>query len=110
MSVRRDRKFYTSLALHEAVAEHLAETPVYVTISGLHGASKVRQHAHGGAVELIDEWVAALERSDTRHLRELLIGEDEHSMDMRNTTVFLSVLGQDERRMILDRVYSNAAE
>lgn len=110
MSVRRDRKYFTSLALHEAVATHYAETPLFVKISGLHGAKKVRPLTHGGATDLIDEWVSTLESGDSDVLLSFLRGDDEHSVEMRNSTVFLSVLAQEERRSILDGVAVDHAE
>ena len=107
---RHDRKYLTSLELHRAIADALIETPIFVFVHGLYGAKKVRPHAHGGALNLIDEWERLIAARDIEGLRVVLLGEDEHSAEMRNATVFLGVLSETERRAALDRAYAHLQE
>jgi transcriptional regulator with XRE-family HTH domain len=103
VEVRRDRKFYTNLALHEAVLRHLNENPQLVLRRGTAGAKTRLAHVSGGASDLIREWTTLLAAENLDAIRSLLTGDDEHSVEMRNVTPFLDVLSQDERTEILQR-------
>lgn len=102
LHVRRDRKFYTSLALHRAVLEHLESEPERVIRRGRDGVRKTRPHTRGEATAMLDTWEKLFRESDLHTIRELLTGVDEYAVEMRNLTPFLDVLSQEERNEIVD--------
>ncbi|WP_458041431.1 MULTISPECIES: hypothetical protein [Bacteria] len=106
--VRRDRKFYTSLALHQAVQRHLSEDPERVVQLGIEGANRVLPHTRGGARDLVSEWLRLLRSRDVDGINAVLAGDDEYAVEMRNLGVFLGVLSEAERRTVLDEVYSRS--
>lgn len=108
MSVRKDRKFYVSLALHQAVSAELTSDPERVRELGLQGAQKVLPHNRGRAIGWVREWERALCDRDWPTLHHYLTSDDDISVEMRNCTVFLGVLTQQRRRHILDEVYARA--
>lgn len=106
--VRHDRKYFVSLALHEAVQRHLHEDPERVIELGVAGALHVRPHSRGGARDLVDEWITLLQSRDIESIDAVLTGDDEHAVELRNIAVFLGVLSEEERRSVLDEVYRRA--
>lgn len=105
--VRRDRKFVLSLELHREIARLTRTEPERVRSLGLEGAVQVRANARSvGARARVDAWTAMLQDREWNHLREVLVGEDEESAEMRNMTVFLKVISSERRQEIVDDVYS----
>lgn len=100
--MRKDRKFYTSLALHRAVLEHLESEPERVIQRGQDGVRKTRPHTRGAATAMVETWERLFRESDLYAIRELLTGVDEYAVEMRNLTPFLDVLSQKERKEIVD--------
>ena len=72
---------------------------------GIEGARFVLPHCRGGARDLALAWIQVLESRDMERLDDLLTGDDEHAVEMRNIAVFLGVLSEGERQSVLDDVY-----
>ncbi|MFD1203434.1 helix-turn-helix domain-containing protein [Leucobacter albus] len=103
--VRRDRKFFVSLALHRAVLGRLRADPNEVVRRGIAGLEARRAHARGSAVAMLDDWHRVLLGPDFRALEALLTADDEYSVEMRNLTPFIDVLSDTERQAALDQVF-----
>lgn len=103
---RHDRKFFISLALHKAVLSHFELDPRRVIERGFHGVEVIRPHVRGGATELVNHWARLFADGDVEGIRRVLVGENEHAVEMRHVTPFLDVLTPAERQDVLDRVYA----
>lgn len=84
MGVRKDRNFYVSLALHQAVSAELKNAPERVRQLGLQGVQKVLPHNRGRAIGWVREWERALRDRDWPTLHHHLPSDDETSVEMRN--------------------------
>ncbi|KDA05223.1 hypothetical protein DC31_02185 [Microbacterium sp. CH12i] len=95
-------------ALHRRIAEQLTAEPVYVINRALLNAQKVRENSRGSARDAVDRWVSLLSNGDLRGIREHMLGDDELSRQMRNSSVFQNVLSSRERDGLVDGVLSAA--
>ncbi|WP_448003348.1 hypothetical protein [Agromyces bauzanensis] len=96
---REDRVAYE---LHRAVAKRLLEDREAVIAKVPEQVERMRTHARGGANRLLDEWLE-LSTAPLGTIVETLLGEDEHAMDMRQTSPFMGVLTEAERLAAIDR-------
>lgn len=103
-AVRQDRKFFLSLALHEAILGRMMSDPQRVLERGLRGIQIRSPQVNGGARDLLNEWDAVLAQRNLDVLSKLLVGTDEHSVEMRNVTPFIDVLADDERDAVVAKV------
>lgn len=55
--VRHDRKYFVSLAPHEAVRSHLKVDPDRVLGLGIAGVNKILPNARGDALGMLYEWL-----------------------------------------------------
>ncbi|GFZ99448.1 hypothetical protein [Nesterenkonia alkaliphila] len=106
--IRKDRKFYVSLAVHELVLRELQRDPERVRRLGMKAAAELWPKVGGLSKQLVAEWYRSLERRDWNRVRRYLTAEDEISVEMRNLAPFTGVVDQDERRKALDQVYAEA--
>lgn len=91
---REDR---VAFELHRAVAKRLIDAPEAVKAAIPVGVNRIRPNVRGPLAEgWLDEWLA-LSVGSTGDLVDVLIGTDEHSIEMRQNSPFLGVLSQDER-------------
>ncbi|MHC5797319.1 hypothetical protein ACVXZ4_14290 [Lacisediminihabitans sp. FW035] len=91
---REDR---VAFELHRAVAKKLMDAPDAVRAAIPVGIERIRPNIRGPLAEgWLDEWLA-LSSGSTGALVDVLIGTDEHSIEMRQNSPFLGVLTQDER-------------
>ncbi len=94
MERREDR---VSFELHRAVARKLIEAPDAVRSVIPDGVEMIRSHVRGPLVNAwLDEWLA-LSRGPLGPLVDVLLGTDEHAVEMRQNTPFLGILTQQER-------------
>ncbi len=92
---RREER--VSFELHRAIAKKLLDAPDAVKATVPAGVALIRPNARGPLAEAwLDEWLA-LSAGPIGALVEVLIGTDEHSVEMRQNSPFLGVLSQDER-------------
>jgi transcriptional regulator with XRE-family HTH domain len=92
---RRDER--VSFELHRAIAKRLLDAPDAVRATIPAGLALIRPNARGPLVEAwLDEWLA-LSTGSIGALVDVLLGTDEHSIEMRQNSPFLGVLSQDER-------------
>lgn len=94
MERREDR---VSCELHRAIARKLIDMPDAVRSVIPVGVEKIRGHVRGPLVNAwLDEWLA-LSTGPLGPLVDVLLGTDEHAVEMRQNTPFLGVLTQQER-------------
>lgn len=94
MGRREDRVSYE---LHRAIARKLIDAPDAVRSVIPDGVEKVRSHFRGPLVKAwLDEWLA-LSSGPLGPLVDVLLGIDEHAVEMRQNTPFLGILTQEER-------------
>lgn len=92
---REDR---VSLELHRSVARHLVDDPdatLAKAPANLRGRRANSQGALAGA--LLDEWERLTAGRHIGALVDILLGTDQHAIDMRQLSPFAGVLSQDER-------------
>ena len=108
MTVRMDRKFWTSLNFHKAVAEEFKRNPASVRAIALKNAELVARRIRStDGKALVQRWGMLLEsKDDTGVIAHLTSSDpdDELSVDMRNVTVFSGVLPEEERLKIFSEV------
>jgi hypothetical protein len=104
--VRKDRKFYFSLELHREIDRIMRSDPEFVRERGLVGVEKIRPNVRGEGVDIVDQWRELLTSRDWESLHHHLTSDDEHSVEMRNITVFLGVMSQERRQEIVDEIIS----
>jgi hypothetical protein len=91
---REDR---VAFELHRTVARKLIDSPDGVRGAIPAGVDRIRQNARGPLVAAwLDEWVA-LSSATVGSIVDVLIGTDEHSIEMRKNSPFAGVLSQSER-------------
>lgn len=94
MERREDR---VSFELHRAIARKLIDAPDAVRSVIPSGVERIRGHVRGPLVNAwLDEWLA-LSTGPLGPLVDVLLGTDEHAVEMRQNTPFLGVLTQQER-------------
>jgi transcriptional regulator with XRE-family HTH domain len=96
---REDRVAYE---LHRAIAKRLLEDREGVMAKVPEQVLRMREHARGGANRLLDEWLE-LTTAPLGRVVETLLGEDEHAVDMRQTSPFMGVLTEAERLAAIER-------
>lgn len=105
--VRRDRKYFLSLELHREIDRLMRENPELVRERGLSGVGRVRPRIRSnGGRQLVDEWRRLLDSRQWDELHHRLTSGDEHSTEMRNTTVFLGLIPPHRREEIVESVTS----
>jgi hypothetical protein len=106
--VYTNRSDQISAALHRRIAEQLTVEPVYVVTRALLNARKVWENSRGSARDAVDLWVGLLRDGDIPGIREHMLGDDELSRAMRNSSVFQNILSPSERDRLVDGVLSAA--
>ena len=96
---REDRVTYE---LHRAVARHLLENRDEVMSRVPEQVERMRGRARGGANTLLDDWLDLVD-APVGDIINVILGEDEHSKDMRQMSPFIGVLSEGERLQAIDR-------
>ncbi len=92
---RRDER--VSFELHRAIAKKLIDAPGKTRAAIPAGVARIRSNVRGPLAEAwLDEWLT-LSTGPIGALVDVLVGTDEHSIEMRQNSPFLNVLSQDER-------------
>ncbi len=98
---KRDER--VAFELHRAVAKKLIDSPGAVKAAIPMGVDLNRPNARGQLVDAwLDEWLT-LCTGPLGALIDVLLGTDEHSIEMRQNSPFLNVLSHDERLQAIAR-------
>lgn len=82
-------------------------TPNSSEHGGLDGVDRVLPNVRSnGGRELVEKWRRILTDREMERTRHYLTSDDEESVEMRNLTVFLTVITQERRQQILDELLS----
>jgi len=92
---REDRR---SLALHRAIADHLAAEPAAIVDRARHNLGVMRNR-NPQAHDLFDEWDDILSRS-TEAIVHAMLDTSQRARDLRKVTPFAGVLGREERTQV----------
>lgn len=103
-AVRRDRKFYTSLALHRAVLQHLREDPDRVFGIAARNIAAIDGTTRGHAATMMRDWKRLIDEQNVATIESVLAGFSEYDVEMRNLTPFAGVLDEAEHLKIRERV------
>ncbi|HEY0260274.1 MAG TPA: helix-turn-helix transcriptional regulator [Lacisediminihabitans sp.] len=100
------REERVSFELHRAIAKKLIDAPSTVRAAIPEGIARIRSNVHGPlAKKWLDEWLR-LSTGSVGELIDVLLGTDEHSIEMRQNSPFLTVLSQDDRLEAITRAIS----
>lgn len=103
-AVRHDRKFYTSLALHRAVLQHLRQDPDRVFQIAARNIAAIDGTTRGHAATMMRDWKRLIDDQSVATIERVLTGLSEHDVEMRNLTPFAGVLDDAEHLKIRERV------
>lgn len=103
-AVRRDRKFYTSLALHRAVLQHLHQDPDRVFQIAARNIAAIDGTTRGHATTMMRDWKRLIDDQSVVTIERVLTGLSAYDVEMRNLTPFAGVLDGAEHLKIRERV------
>lgn len=93
-----------SLALHALVLDHLRTDPDRVLGVATQNIARIAGNVRGFVRGMLNDWLIAVKARGLNRLSDLLTGEDEYTVEMRNLTPFAGVLNEEEHRAVRERV------
>jgi transcriptional regulator with XRE-family HTH domain len=93
-----EREERVTLELHRAVAKKLVDDPEAVLRIVPANVDRLRRRVRGTSAESwLDEWAELAQLGSLGGLVDVMLGTDQRSIDMRQTSPFLGILTQSER-------------